>query len=505
MQQKLKHQVFWIPFGLLLISTILSIVKKDWFLTQVTNLKNWIMVHFDDWFFWVSFLCLVLLIIVFFSPIAKLRIGGKDAKPLLSKWRWFAITLCTTIATGILFWGTAEPIYHLHQPPANLGIEAGSAEAQQFAMSTMFMHWTFTPYAIYGIIGLLFALTYYNLGQSFSLGTLLYPLLGDRAKGSLGHVIDIICLFALVAGMAASLGAGILSISGGLNQLFGWEGSGWMYGMIALLIVLSFLISAHSGLFKGIRLLSDYNIRAFIILSILIFFWINPLESLQLGGKGLVDYFQHFLNRSTNISKPLDTAWQQSWTVFYWANWMAWAPISALFLGRIAYGYTVRQFILVNVVFTAIFGGIWMMIFSGASLHQDIIGESFPLYQSLQTNGPESIIYLLFEMMPFSKLISFIFLFIVFLSFVTASDSNTSAMSGISTVGISPENAEAPFFIKMLWGITIGLVAWIMISFAGIDGIKTISAIGGFPVLILMILILISWIKILFKKDFFTE
>ena len=120
--------------------------------------------------------------IIYFSPIGKIRIGGADAKPLLSKWKLFSITLCTTIATGVLFWGTAEPLYHLHQPPDSLGVAASSHEAQTFAMSTMYMHWTLTPYSIYTIMALLFALSYYNLGRPFSLGTLLYPLLESAPK-----------------------------------------------------------------------------------------------------------------------------------------------------------------------------------------------------------------------------------------------------------------------------------------------------------------------------------
>ena len=134
-----------------------------------------------------------------FSPIAQVKIGGKKAKPLLSKWRWFTITLCTTIAIGILFWGTAEPIYHLHAPPVGLGITPNSTEAAIFSLSTMFLHWTFTPYGIYTLASLMFALVYYNLKQPFNLGSLLYPLIGDRAHGKLSKVIDAICLYALVA------------------------------------------------------------------------------------------------------------------------------------------------------------------------------------------------------------------------------------------------------------------------------------------------------------------
>ena len=502
-EQRIKYGIFGIPFGFLAISTILSLTHKEAFFTQVTRINTWILETFGDVFSWTSFLCVIMIIIIYFSPFGKIRIGGAEAKPLLSKWKLFSITLCTTIATGVLFWGTAEPLYHLHQGPENLQLAPGSAAAETFAMSTMYMHWTLTPYSIYSIMALLFALSYYNLGRPFSLGTLIYPLLGKRSQGWVGGSIDVICLFALVAGMAASLGSGVLSISGGFNKLFGWNGSVFMYGIIALAIVACFTLSAGSGLMKGIRILSDYNARAFFVISILVFILIAPWESLVIGFRGLLDYFQHFLQRSTNFVDPLEPAWSQSWTTFYWANWMAWAPVTSLFLGRIAYGYTVRQFVHFNLLLTSLFGAVWMMIFGGITLHLDRTLDNFPLYQSMQDIGPESVIYQIFAQLPFAtilgSIISFCFLLLVFLSMVTASDSNTSAMSGMSSTGITPTNAEAPLYIKIAWGLIIGIVAWVMISYAGIDGIKMISTIGGLPALFLFIAILIAWIKLLIQ------
>jgi len=152
------------------------------------------------------------------SPIARIKIGGPKAVPLLSKWKWFSITLCTTVATGILLWGAAEPLFHLHDSPKGLNFEANSPEAAQFAMSTMFMHWTITPYSIYTLAGLLFALMYYNQKRAENISALLFPVLRKSNEGAIGVIMNILCLFALTAGMAASLGSGILSISGGLDR-----------------------------------------------------------------------------------------------------------------------------------------------------------------------------------------------------------------------------------------------------------------------------------------------
>ena len=500
--QNLRHTVFWPPFLLLLVSTILGLTHKEEFIATVKAANQWILQHFDWLFSWSTFACLALVAVIYFSPLAKVKIGGVDAVPLLSKWRWFSITLCTTIATGIIFWGCAEPLYHYHSPPALLGIEAASPAAQHFAMSTMYMHWTLTPYSIYTVMGLLFAICYYNLRQPFSLGTLLWPVLGRRALGHLGRLIDVVCLFALVAGMAASLGGGILTISGGLHKLLGLAPSQTQFGLITLTVVAAFIISAGSGLLKGIRVLSDYNTRAFLGLAVFLFLFGPTLELLKIGGQGLIDYITNFLPRSTNLIAPIDDEWRRSWTVFYWANWLAWAPISALFLGRISRGYTVKQFIHINLLITPLFSGIWMMIFSGSTLHFDQSSSGL-LWETLNENGAESVIYNILALLPAAKVMSMIFLLVAFLSFVTAADSNTSAMSAICAKGISPENAEAPFFIKILWGVLIGLVAWIMISYTGIDGLKTLSTIGGFPALFLLLFVLSGLVLFLLNREKF--
>lgn len=470
------------------------------FVETVGAAQSWILTNFGGLFSWGTFVFLLVLIGVYVSPIGHVRIGGADAKPILTKWRWFAITLTTTIATGILFWGTAEPMYHLHAPPAGLGLEAGSPGAAVFSMSTMFMHWTLTPYGIYTLAGLTFALVYYNLRQPFSLGSLMYPVLGRAAHGWLGKVVDMICLYSLVAGMAASLGTGIITLSGGIHLLTGVEESNFLLGIICLVIVLSFVVSAASGLMKGIRVLSDLNIKAFIGLAIFTLLVGPTFSMLKLGGQGLLDYVMNFLPRSVDIGSGLDTEWQHSWTIFYWANWLAWAPITALFLGRLSVGYTVRQFIHFNLLLPSLFGGVWMVIFSGAAMEVDMNAGGM-LNKVLQQDGPQNVVFALFGELPLGLLVSFIFLLIAFLSYVTAADSNTSAMSAMSSVGISPETPESPLSIKIIWGLVIGVLSWTMIAKAGIEGVKQISVLGGFPALFLIILVGVGLVKMMLNPS----
>ena len=498
--QTLNKKVFFPPLIFLIATVLYSLLDAEGFLASANQINTWILVNFGWLFSWSTFFFLLVIGFVYFSPIAKVRIGGEHAKPILSRWRWFAITLCTTVATGILFWGPAEPLYHLNAPPLGLGLEAGSIEAQQFSMSTMFMHWTVTPYGIYTVAGLVFALAYYNLKQPFSLGSLLYPLIGNRAHGVVGTALDIICLYGLVAGMAASLGTGILTLMGGLDKLLGIPQSDFLLAIIALAVVITFIISAASGLMRGIRILSDYNIKAFIALAIFIFLTGPTIVLLKMGWSGLLDYLYYFLPRSVSLDIQLDSAWQNSWTIFYWANWLAWTPITALFLGQLAKGYRVRDYIHYNLILPSLFGGFWMVVFGGTSMAMDRASNG-NLYGILVNEGEQNVIFNILDQLPLGAILSIIFLFIIFVSYVTAADSNTSAMSGISTKGISPENPEAPLMIKVIWGGLIGLIAWVMITYAGVDGIKMISVLGGFPALFILIAVSFGIIRLCFRKE----
>ena len=493
----INTRIFYPTIVFLVIVLVYSLYDNTGFLSYCNQLNQWILNHFGWLFSWIAFLFLVLLALIYFSPAAKIKIGGKDAQPLISRWKWFAIALCTTIATGIFFWGMAEPLYHLHQPPSGLALEAKSDRAAQFAMSTMYMHWTFSPYGIYTIAGLMFALAFYNFGRPFRIVSLLFPLTDDQAHSRIGTLTDIICLVALVSGMAASLGTGIFALMGGLENSLMIQQSDVVLGMIGFGLVASYILSAVSGLHKGISILSSWNTRFFFVLAGVIFLLGPTAFMLKIGSEGLMEYLYNFLPRSTNIQSSLNKEWLNDWTVFYFANWFAWAPVAALFLGRIALGYTIRDFINYNLLFPASFTCVWMMIFSGTSLSLDISGGG-QLFQLMSEQGEENVMFSVLESLPYGKAISLITLLMIFISYVTAADSNISAMSAITTTGISPTNQEAPLAMKVIWGCLVGLIAWVMITSAGVDGIRMLCVLGGFPALFILILVGAGLIKIIF-------
>ncbi|MCA1021097.1 BCCT family transporter [Halobacillus litoralis] len=491
----LRHAVFWPPFLLLVGAATLSLVKKDVFVRVTTDANDWVISELG-WLFSVGGILMVGgCIAAYFSPIGKVKIGGEKAEPKLGMVSWFAIALTTTIAT-LTFWSLVEPIYHLSQPPESLGIEPHSSEAALFSLSTMFLHWTITPYAIYTVPTIVFAFSYYNMKKPYSLSSPLAPLLGDKVlSGRVGTVVDSISLYTLAAGMAASMGTSILNLSGGIHFVSGVESTPFLWAIVAAVVMLTFVISSSTGLMKGIRFFSNINMRAFVLLTIFVFI-VGPTSFLLNAGTESFGYFlTHFFEKSLFTGQLSNDPWPGGWTTFYWASWFAWAMIISLFLGRIAYGYRVKTVILVNFVFPALFGALWITVFGGTAIFQDLNGGA--LSELLAGSGPETVLYGVFTALPWSQLIIPFFIFIVFVTFVTACDSNNAAMSGISSHGISPENPEPSTVIKIVWGVTVSIIAWTMISFANIDGVKMLNNLGGVPALFLELLVFGSLMKIM--------
>lgn len=476
----IRTLVFWPSFLLLLFSLVLNFASKESFTQLVTNANNWLIANFGWGFSMTGFIALITVIVAYLSPLGKIRLGGPDAKPVITKSNWFAITLCTTLAAGLLFWGTAEPMYHIAYPPESLGIEPFSPEAAKFAMETLFLHWTFEPYALYTVPTIVFAFAYYNMRKPFSIGSQVAPLVGNRDSRKLEIFIDAICLFGIGAGMAASFGTSIMNMGGAINSITGLPSGPTAWLIITVIGVATFVISSSTGLMKGIRILSDINMKVYYVIIAFVFIAGPTAYVLNLGTEAFGGFLTGFFNKSLFTGAAAGDQWPQWWTTFYWANWMAWAPVTAVFLARISYGYTIRELIEMNFILPAIFSAVWMTIFGGTAIYMQMNGV-VDLVNVLNTIGAEGVGYAVLKQLPLSGIIIPFFLFIVFITFVTAADSTTNAMAALSSTGITPENPEAPTFMKSIWGISVGALAWIMISLLGINGIKMLSNLGGFP------------------------
>jgi glycine betaine transporter len=508
--KRIRWGVMLPPWLLVVAIVALNFINYDAFTTVMTAVTNWILVNFSWLFNGVTFFAVVLLVIAYFSPFAKVRIGGSKARPIMNYTNYTWIALCTILAAGILFWACAEPMYHIYAPPASVVDGPGSPGAVNWAMNIMFLEWTFSPLAIYGLAAIVFAFVFYNMKKQFSIGSMLYPALGDRYTDKLRPVVECICLFALCAGMAASLGVAVLLLSGGLSALTDGAiaSNVFTYVVVSAVVVAAFVISACTGLMNGIRVLSSINVRIYLVLGLFVFLAGPTAYILDLMMESLGTYFNQFIQLSLFTGSASGDNWSRSWPTFYWCVYMAWMPVTAVFLGRISKGYTVRDAINILVIIPSLFSVLWLAIFSSAAINYELSGLG--VKAAMDAGATEDATYQVLRNLPLVSVTIPLFLLITLVSFVTASDSNTNAMAGLCTTGISSEDAdaEAPTIIKIIWGVTIGAMCTIMLSTFGLDGVKQASNLGGFPALFLFILIVVSFIKIMIhpqKYDTFKE
>ena len=440
-----------------------------------------------------------------FSKYGNIRLGGKDAKPTLSKWNWFAISLTAGIATGILFWGIAEPITHFMSPPEVLGITPGSEDAAMFAMGQSYIHWTFIPYAMYSVAGLAIGYATYNMKKSYSVSATLYPIFGEKVNGIVGTIVDNLCLFAMAGGVAAVLGVATMQISAGLNVLFGIEPTKTVWIAVVAVIVATYVISSYTGLNKGIKFLADKNSKLFIAMLIFIFIFGPTKFILSLGTQSTGYFLDNFFTR-THFLSPIDgSMWPRWWPIYYWAIWLAYAPLTGMFLAKISKGRTIREFMTVNLIFPAVFGMFWFMVYGGAAIHLELNGAG--IWNAIQTNGLEISVFEFLRNYPLAGIMSTVFILAIYVSVVTLADSMTSTVSSLSTTSYNNAEVEPPGQVKLFWGTVMSSVAIINLlagsagEISGIDATKQIATVAGFPILFLMLLIGYSAVKMLVKNE----
>lgn len=497
--QNIRLSVIFFPAMTLLLGLCFSLYDLTQFLQFTGAVHHWILSHFYMGFNWIALIAIVLLVTVALSPIGKLIIGSSSGQPverLLNPFQWTAITLCTTIAAGLLLWGVAEPIFHQQNPLAP--IQPGTDKAAQFALTSVYHNWTMLPYAVYCFAGLVIAVAHHQMGQFNAVSApVIWGMkqLGMRRQSQVSGVIDSIALFAVAAGIATSLGTGILALAGGVTKLTGYETNWGITLTITLAIVVAFLMSSISGLKRGIAFLSKINTWIFLIFMALIVIYFPPSNYAHHLGPAIIDFSSQVFGRASGIDPATDTQWFKDWTSFYMAVWIAWAPIAGVFLAYIAKGYSVRAFIIVNLVIPALFSGLWLTLIGGASLSYDGQNNG-AIANAIDTNGTQAGVYELLSGLPFSEWVIVAFLFTSFLSFVTATDSNT--LSIVQLCSAKPTKKQE-VLLKSFWAFLFGTVAWIMVSSSGVDGIRMMSNLGALPALIILVLYVPAFIGMSIK------
>ncbi len=442
------------------------------------------------------FFCIVLLV----HPVGNIRLGGAKAKPEMSTFEYFALSLCGGMATGLILWPTAEMVEYTARPPKAFGAEPMSYEAIIDALEYEWTHWSLTPYALYTAFGVVAAYTIYNLKKSYTPSSVLYPLMGERMGNKTKSVTDVICLFAILGGVSGSMGYGILQLGSGLEYLYGIKADLVSWIAIAAVITVFYISTSVSGLKKGITWLSKNNTYLFFFfLAFVILFgpksYMFNLTSEALG-QFVRDYIPFMTVQDVSVSSDL---WPQWWNNIWMLDWVAFAPMTGMFIATLSKGRTLKEVVLVNMILPSIFAMVWFGMFGGFAAHtQFVMGEDF--LSVLDAHDHSYMQLFSMSYLPLDVIMKPLLLITQLISFVTMANSMTSTVSKMTiTTGKEYTSEEAPMKIKIFWGVLMASIAVLFIWSGGLDGAKSVKAITGFPVFILELAAVVGFI-VFFSK-----
>ena len=452
--------------------------------TTVANNTGW-------FFILVINVILLFALYIGFSKFGKIRLGGKDAQPEFSTKGWYSMLFSAGMGIGLLFWSVAEPILHFNSNP--LTDNTDKVEAAKSAMGITFLHYGVHVWAIYAIVGLALAFFTFNRKLPLTIRSVFHPIFGDKIYGPIGDAIDIISVIATIFGLATTLGFGVQQVNAGLNYLFGIETSTNTQIILILLITGVATLSLILGLDKGVRRLSEWNMR--LALGLLVFMILaGPTvfvfkSFVQNVGYYIGNFFELSFWTESYQGVKQEKLWQSSWSVFYWAWWIAWSPFVGLFIARISKGRTIKEFIFGVLLVPTILSFFWMSVFGGTALYQELMGNNI-ITEAVNENVATAI-YKLLEQYPFAYLSSLLAMILVISFFITSSDSGSMVVDTLTSGG----RHDAPIGQKVFWASMEGLVAGILIIGGGLTALQTASILTGLPFAILLLILCYSFYK----------
>jgi choline/glycine/proline betaine transport protein len=445
---------------------------------------------YAGWFFVGTMnIILIYVITVLLGRHGNIRLGGEGAKPEFSTLGWFAMLFSAGMGIGLLFYGVAEPMFHYVASPL---AESGTPEAARVAMDLTFLHWGLHPWAVYALVGLSLAFFAFNKGLPLSIRSVFHPVFGERIYGPIGNVIDIMATVATMFGVATSLGLGVQQVNAGLSHLLPVIPQNPMVqlGLITGITAVA-TWSVVRGLDGGIKLLSQLNVVVAGALMLFVLLLGPTLFVLNAFIENVGVYVQNFPSLSTWNETYEDTDWQNGWTVFYWGWWIAWSPFVGMFIARVSYGRTIREFIKGVLLVPTLITFMWVTVFGDTALHIEMFGDG-GLAKAVQENIPVSL-FVMLESLPLAAISSLVAITVIITFFVTSSDSGSLVIDIITAGG----KAEPPVTQRVFWAVTEGVVAAALLVAGGLSALQTAAIATGLPFAILLLLLIWSLHKAL--------
>ncbi|EWH00802.1 BCCT family transporter [Halomonas sp. BC04] len=448
------------------------------------------------WFFLLAANIFVLLaIILIFTPLAKVRIGGQDAKPDFSYIGWFSMLFAAGMGIGLMYFGVSEPMDHYQAALGGIATEngvrtdwapLGGAEGNEQAavalgMAATIFHWGLHPWGIYAIVALALAIFSFNKGLPLTMRSIFYPILGERVWGWPGHVIDILAVFATLFGLATSLGFGAQQATNGLNDLFGIPDNNVTMVLLVVSITIVAMGSIFLGVDKGVRRLSQINMGlAFLLLAFVII--VGPTLMIATG------FFQNLMGYIVNLpalSNPFgreDANFSQGWTAFYWAWWISWSPFVGMFIARVSRGRTVREFLIAVLLVPSTVSVLWMTSFGSAGIEQLLAGTF---------EGEADALFVMLAGLPLTEITSFIAITLVIVFFITSSDSGSLVIDSITAGG----KVDAPKPQRLFWAVIEGAIAIALLLGGGLAALQAAVISTGLPFTLVLLVACYAIVK----------
>jgi choline/glycine/proline betaine transport protein len=489
----ISRPVFFTSAGLLVGLLGFALVTPQLAIDFFTSIRVLVVTKFG-WFYIVSvmfFFAFAVWLLV--SPYGALKLGKDDEEPTYSRPAWFAMLFAAGIGIGLVFYGVGEPMMHFTSPPVGVG---GSAEARAGALPLTFHHWGILAWSMYVAISLPIAYFAYRKGLPLSLRSCFYPVLGERIHGWAGHSIDILAVFGTLFGLATSLAMGAMSVSAGLNRLFGVSHSADTQLIVIAIITAAATVSLVAGVDKGIKRISEINMILAAVLLAFVFVCGPTLEILGSFIEGMGDYLSGFLDQGFRIghSDPEgEGKWIQDWSVTYWGWWIAWAPFVGMFVARISRGRTIREFVACVMLVPTLVSCIWFAVFGGTALAMEASG--IPIAEAVSADISTAV-YVMLEQLPMAGITSLFAIVVVTIFFVSSSDSASFVVDMLTSGG----HPDPPVWQRVFWATAEGATAAILLYAGGeavLEGLQAGVVAVGLPFCALMLVMCYCLVKAL--------
>lgn len=455
--------------------------------TIFAGVQSWIL----EWFGWLYLLAVGIFIVsvVLFaaSRFGDLKLGPDDSTPDFRYLSWVAMLFAAGMGIGLMYFAVGEPMKHFAAPPEAAPL---SIAAQRQAMSITFFHWGLHAWAIYAVVGLSLAYFGYRYNLPLTVRSGLYPLLGSRIDGPLGHAVDIFAICGTLFGIATSLGFGVLQINAGLTYLLGVPNDAAVQiGLIAAITAVA-TVSVVTGLDNGVRRLSELNLALAVLLMTFVLVVGPTAHLLRDFVQNIGFYLDTFVLRTFNIYAYEPRPWIDAWTLFYWAWWISWSPFVGMFIARISRGRTVREFVIAVLFVPAGFTFFWMTVFGNTALWIDTTVAQGALHQAVASDLSTAL-FQFFQYLPLPMLTSSIAVMLVAVFFVTSADSGSLVVDALAAGGATDTTTAQ----RVFWCALEGLIAAVLLLTGGLAALQSATIATALPFSLIMLVLVWALFK----------